>query len=190
MEQPVHALLGAWDSFYIIAGSCAGALTGLQFVVIALIADSRRRATTPEIAAFGTPTVLHFCAALLVSALLTAPWPSLAGVQLALAACGITGLFYILIVIRRARRQNRYQPEMEDWIWHAALPLLAYLTLVVAAAILSRYPEAALALTAAMTLGLVFIGIHNAWDTITYIAIDAGHEPEHAKRADHKRRSR
>jgi hypothetical protein len=24
-----------------------------------------------------------------------------------------------------------------------------------------------------VTLGLVFIGIHNAWDTITYVAADA-----------------
>ena len=74
MEQPVHTLLADWESFYIIAGSVAGALIGLQFVVIALIADSRRQITPPEIAAFGTPTVLHFCAALLLSALLSVPW--------------------------------------------------------------------------------------------------------------------
>ena len=68
MEQPIHTLLADWENFYIIAGSVAGALIGLQFVVIALVADSRRRTTSPEIAAFGTPTILHFCAALLLSA--------------------------------------------------------------------------------------------------------------------------
>lgn len=170
----MHALLAEWESFYIIAGSVAGALIGLQFVVIALIADSRRRATSPEIAAFGTPTVLHFCAALLVSALLSAPWASPSGLQLALIACGIAGVGYAVIVIRRARRQRGYRPGLEDWVWHAVLPLAAYLTLAVAAAFLARRPGPALCLVAAVTLGLVFVGIHNAWDTITYIATDSG----------------
>ncbi len=86
MEQPVHTLLAGWESFYVIAGSVAGTLIGLQFVVIALIADSRRRTTSPEIAAFGTPTVLHFCAALLLSALLSVPWASPSGLQFTLVA--------------------------------------------------------------------------------------------------------
>jgi len=173
VEHPVHALLADWESFYIIVGSCAGALTGLQFVVMALVADSRHGATTPEIAAFGTPTVLHFCAALLVSALLSAPWTWMAGVQVALGLCSLGGILYCGIVIRRARRTQAYRPELEDWIWHAALPLVAYLTLMVGAAILSSYPEPALSLTGATSLGLVFIGIHNAWDTITYLVTEA-----------------
>jgi hypothetical protein len=44
---------------------------------------------------------------------------------------------------------------------------------VVAAAILPRRPELALFPVAAVTLVLVFIGIHNAWDTITYLATDS-----------------
>jgi hypothetical protein len=35
--------LGEWESFYVIVGSSAGALIGLQFVVIALIAERPRR---------------------------------------------------------------------------------------------------------------------------------------------------
>ncbi|HUL70481.1 MAG TPA: hypothetical protein VLT17_09660 [Gemmatimonadales bacterium] len=178
MEHPVRALLGEWESFYIIVGSCAGALTGLQFVVIALVADSRHRATSPEIAAFGTPTVLHFCAALLVSALLSAPWTWFGGAQVALALCGIGGILYTGIVIRRARQTQGYRPELEDWIWHALLPLLAYLTMLIGAIVLSSYPEPGLSLTGAASLGLVFIGIHNAWDTIVYVVVDASKREE------------
>lgn len=174
VEPSAQSLLPAWDSFYIIAGSVAGALIGLQFVVIALIADSPRRTTSPEIAAFGTPTVLHFCAALLVSALVSAPWTSLAGVHLVLVACGIAGVVYCAIVIRRARRTQVYKPELEDWIWHAALPLAAYLCLIAGAVFLPHRAEPPLSLIAAATLGLVFIGIHNAWDTIVYIATGPG----------------
>ena len=172
MDHPVHALLSEWESYYIIVGSCAGALTGLQFVVIALVADSWRGGTTAEIAAFGTPTVLHFCAALLVSALLSAPWVSFLWVQIALAACGIGGVIYAGIVIRRARRTEGYRPELEDWIWHAVLPMFCYVTIVIGATVLSAHPELGLSLTGAASLGLVFIGIHNAWDTIVYVASD------------------
>jgi hypothetical protein len=175
MEQPVHTLLAGWESFYVIAGSVAGALIGLQFVVIALVADSRRRATTPEIAAIGTPTVLHFCAALFLSAMLSAPWTALSGLQFALGACGVAGVGYAFVVIVRARRTTDYRPVFEDWIWHAALPLIAYVTLSVAAAFFSRYTTCALGFIAGVTLGLVFIGIHNAWDTITYIVVDSDH---------------
>lgn len=188
MEQPVRTLLAAWGSFYVIAGSVAGALTGLQFVVLALVAESRRRATPPEIAAFGTPTVLHFCAALLLSALLSAPWASLSGVQFAVAACGIAGVLYVVIVIRRARRQQQYRPGLEDWVWHAAFPLAAYLGLLVAAALLSRNRELALSFVAAVTLGLVFIGIHNAWDTIIYVAVDSEHALEKTRRSEQQKR--
>jgi len=181
MEQPVRALLAGWESFYVIAGSVAGALIGLQFVVIALVADSRRRATTPEIAAFGTPTVLHFSAALFLSALLSVPWTGSSGLQFALGACGVAGVGYALVVIGRARRTPNYRPQLEDWVWHAALPLLAYLALSIAAALLARYTVCALGLIAGVTLGLVFIGIHNAWDTITYVAADAEH-PEKGRR--------
>ena len=188
MEQPIHTLLAGWESFYVIAGSVAGALIGLQFVVIALIADSRRRTTPPEIAAFGTPTVLHFCAALLLSALLSVPWASSSGLQFTLVACGVAGVLYAVIVIRRARRPHRYRPQLEDWVWHAALPLFAYLTLVMAAALLSRHAEPALSLIAAVTFGLVFIGIHNAWDTITYVATDSEHGSEETRRSEQQKR--
>jgi hypothetical protein len=65
--------LAKWDSFYVIAGSAAGGLIGLQFVVLTLIA-ARPQAPSPEGgAAFATPTIIHFCAVLLLAALLRAP---------------------------------------------------------------------------------------------------------------------
>lgn len=178
MGEAARNPLAAWENFYIIVGSSAGALTGLQFVVIALIAESRARPTPPEIAAFGTPTILHFCAALLVSCLVSAPWPSLALAGLGLAPCGVAGVVYAVVVVRRARRQEGYRPVLEDWVWHAVLPFLAYGALLAAAALLPRHSGPALSLVAAATLGLVFIGIHNSWDTITYIAADPGHRPD------------
>jgi len=86
MEEAARSPLVAWESFYVIVGSSGAALTGLQFVVIALIAESRTRTSPRQIDAFGTPTIVHFCAVLLVSAILSAPWQALSSASLALGA--------------------------------------------------------------------------------------------------------
>jgi hypothetical protein len=164
--------LTEWETFYVIVGSSAAALTGLMFVVITLIADlEAQRASSGALAAFGTPTVVHFCAALIVSATLSAPWHSLTTVAAALAVCGVWGVTYTFIVARRARRQNTYQPVFEDWLWHTLLPLAAYAALLLAALVLPRDAERSLFVVAGAVLSLVLIGIHNSWDTVTYLAL-------------------
>ena len=73
MEQAALSPLAAWESFYVIIGSSAAALTGLQFVVIVLGAEVNALTDVSGTRAFGTPTVVHFCAVLLISAILSAP---------------------------------------------------------------------------------------------------------------------
>src|ERR1700752_4538633 len=101
MEQAAVTPLRAWESFYVIVGSSAGALTGLQFVAMTFVADARREGKrTPDVgSAFGTPTLIHFLAVLLVSAILSAPWPALIGASIALSAVGISGVAYSLVTI-------------------------------------------------------------------------------------------
>src|SRR5215510_10760869 len=100
------SLLVRWANFYVITGSAAAALTGLQFVVITLGAQ-RNRGNVEANRAFGTPTIIHFCAVLLIAAL-----------------------------------------------------------------ILQGNPPLALFVVAGVTLLLLFIGIHNAWDAATFIALN------------------
>jgi hypothetical protein len=57
----------------VIVGSAAGALIGLQFVVMTLIAERLPLRAAEASAAFATPTIVHFGAALLLSALMRAP---------------------------------------------------------------------------------------------------------------------
>jgi len=66
------SLFAAWESFYVIVGSSAAALTGLQFVVMVLGAEISAVGTVHTTRAFGTPTVVHFCAVLLNAAILSA----------------------------------------------------------------------------------------------------------------------
>jgi len=163
--------LQGWESFYVIVGSSAAALTGLMFVVITLIADSETPRSTRTLAAFGTPTVVHFCVALIVAATLTAPWRSLTTVAGAVGVTGVSGLIYTLMVVHRARRQSEYKPVLEDWLFHSVFPFAAYAAVVIAAVVLRSYPERALFAVAGAVLALVLIGIHNAWDTVTYLAV-------------------
>lgn len=169
--MPAHETLSLWESFYVIVGSSAGALTGLQFVVMALITDSPSRAGEHEINTFATPNIVHFCVVLLVSAILSAPWPRLAHPAIALWMCAAAGIVYTLIVVRRARHTTLYQPVLEDWIWFCILPLLSYVAMVIAAGLMVFYPTVGLFGVAATATLLLFIGIHNAWDTATYIAL-------------------
>ncbi|MFL5666577.1 MAG: hypothetical protein ACJ8BW_35300 [Ktedonobacteraceae bacterium] len=172
MQEAVLPPLATWQNFYVIIGSAAATLTGLMFVVITLIAGVRDRRSSGAIAAFDTPTVVHFGAVLLVAAILSAPWQALWPAGLLLGLSGLGGVTYVIIVLRRARRLTVYQPVLEDWLWYMALPLVSYTALVVAAILLPGQPEPALFVIAAATVLLLFIGIHNAWDTVTYTAIE------------------
>jgi len=189
MIEAAPSPFSAWETFYVIVGSSGAALTGLQFVVIALIADSSRQTTSREVDAFGTPTVVHFCAVLLIAAILSAPWRGLGGVRFALAACGIAGLGYCLAVIRRARSQERYRPVFEDWLWYAVLPMLAYAFLLLSSIALKIDPERVLFLIGIVALLLLFIGIHNAWDSVTYIAILQGDPPDKSDEKEQQEQS-
>jgi len=165
--------LSSWESFYVIVGSSGGALIGLQFVVITLIAGSRYNTNAGALSAFGTPTVVHLTGALLVSAFMSAPWSSLGSLSVALGVCGLGGLLYGAIVLRRARRQTTYEPVWEDWSWHTVLPFVSYATLTVSAALLCTAPQHALFCIGSAALGLLLIGIHNAWDTVTHIVVSS-----------------
>jgi hypothetical protein len=166
-----HDALLVWENFYIIVGSSAGALTGLQFVVMALAAETEMNTDTGEVDAFGTPTIVHFCAVLLVSAILSMPWSDISQAAIVTGICGAFGVGYTLIVIRRAGRTRNYKPEMEDWIWHTVLPLIAYVILLVSAISMPFNHFPALFGIAAFALLVLFVGIHNAWDSVTYMAV-------------------
>jgi len=159
--------LAKWDGFYEIIGSAAGALIGLQFVVMTLIRE-RPGIRAEAGAAFGTPTIMHFSAVLLLSALIRAPWPSALPAASVCGLVGFSGVVYASIVIRRMRMQGAYQPEFEDWLFHAVLPLTAYVLLAASAVVALMREGQALFGVGAAALLLLFSGIHNAWDAVTY----------------------
>ena len=157
-----------WDSFYVIVGSAAGALIGLQFVVMTLVAERPPLRAAEAGAAFATPTIVHFGTALLLSAVLRAPWQAVTLVAALWGLAGLSGAIYTCIVARRVRAQTTYQPGLEDWSFHFVLPLAAYAILALSAFAASSHTHEALFVVGAAALLLLFIGIHNAWDAVAY----------------------
>jgi hypothetical protein len=160
--------LADWDSFYVILGSAAGALVGLQFVVITLLGEHPPRGAAEGSQAFTTPTVIYFSAVLLISALMRVPWTSQG---LFSGVCGVTGLagvIYVAVVFRKMVVQKAYRPEAEDWIFHVVLPLAAFAIITFAAAELNAHILRSTFGIAAAVLTLLFTGIHNAWDGAVY----------------------
>jgi hypothetical protein len=173
MVEAATSVLSGWESFYVIVGSSGAALIGLQFVVIVLIADVHLEGSGDSIAAFGTPTVMHFASALAVSAVMSAPWGGLVGVRTALVLAALAGIAFVVRALVRARRQQAYKPVLEDWIWHTLLPLAAYSIILIAALVAGLHTAGAFFAVATAALGLLFIGIHNAWDTVVWIVVNS-----------------
>jgi hypothetical protein len=175
--------LAGWENFYVIVGSSAGALIGLQFVVITLIADMPiGHGAAQAGGAFATPTIVHFGAVLLLAAILSAPWHGFATAAVSWGLLGLSGIVYEIIVARRMRLQTAYRPEFEDWLFHLLLPFAAYATLAGSAyAARSKVGDALFGVAAAALL-LLFIGIHNAWDAVTYHVFVMKREQQEAER--------
>lgn len=161
--------LAQWDSFYVIVGSAAGALIGLQFVVLTLIAGRPQITHSREAgAAFATPTIIHFGAALLLSALSRMPWQTITAFAVFWGIVGFSGMAHAITVARHMRSQGAYHPEFVDWLFYLVLPLAAYATLAVSAFAAPSHRREALFAVAGAALILLFVGIHNSWDSVSY----------------------
>lgn len=178
MASAVPAMLAPWSSFYVMTGSAAAALTGLMFIVITLVSSIERLRRNPDgTSTYSTPTVVHFCAAFLISAVLCAPWHSLAAPAAIVGLAALIGVAYVARTTLRARGLASYEPDLEDWASYSVLPLVAYAAMLAGAVAFASAPrviaaDALFAIAGSVTL-LILVGIHNAWDVVTFIAMGA-----------------
>jgi hypothetical protein len=166
--ESIASPLTAWANFYVITGSAGAALTGLMFVAIAVMTQVRRELSREGIGAFSTPTVVHLSAVIVISAVLSAPWPDPRVLEICLLAAALAGVIYAAVIVRRFRRSRPYRPDREDWAWHGVTPCVSYLALGVGALLFGAAPMLSLYLLSAAILLLMLTGIHNAWDMVAY----------------------
>jgi hypothetical protein len=171
------SLLAGWENFYVIMGSSAAGLTGITFVVIALIRDVARVRPT-GLRAFVTPTIVHFAGVLALAAYLSMPRHSVMSLSVGFGVAGLAGLIYGCVIAANMRLQgSKYVPVHEDWMWNVVLPTLVYGALLVMALLVWRKPVQTLYGVAAASLLLLFIGIRNAWDIAVWMTMNQQREP-------------
>jgi hypothetical protein len=158
-------------------------------VAVTLVAQVQVRIGDDRgIRAFSTPSLVQFGVVLFISAMLSAPWPSLLPPALVLGPVGLAGALYTLNVMRLLRGVGSYEPVVEDWIWYAACPLVAYAALLAAALLLPSNSVPALFAIAAVMTGLLFLGIRNAWDIVTYLAVEFGARQDERKESEESKK--
>jgi len=171
------AVLAGWDNFYVIVGSAAAGLTGITFVVIALIHDQRRVRPT-GVRAYLSPTIVHFGGVLALAAYLSMPHQRLLTLSVGFVAGGIAGIIYGLFTAVNLRRQSHsghYVAVREDWLWNVILPTIVYACLTLAGLLIWRATPEVLFGVALLSLFLLFIGIRNSWDIAVWMTT---HPPE------------
>jgi len=180
--------LAKWDSFYVIVGSAAGALIGLQFVVMTLLAEKPPAGAAEAGPAFGNPTIVHFAVALFLSALLHAPWQTITIAAVIWGLSGFGGLAYMMMVVRRMTKQSAYLPVFEDWLFHAVLPGAAYAILALTSFAAFSHERDALFGVGGAALLLLFIGIHNAYDNVAHIVLVLAPKQRQGENKDENKR--
>jgi hypothetical protein len=160
-----------WHDFYALAGAASATLVGLMFVAASIGSSIFSEEHRAPLKAFFSPTVVNFAAVLFTSLVVTIPthsWRSLGGL---LAAEGVAGTVYsgnivLQIIIRRS-----FNVDWADRFLYALVPLLGYLLLSMAAALVLMGSAASAVLIAAGLLTLLFGGVRNAWDMMVWIML-------------------
>lgn len=170
------SLVLGWENYYVILGTSAGGLTGLTFVVIALVKERNPAIRSTGISVFVTPTIVHFGGVLAFAAFMNMPHPHLPTLSAVFVLAGTAGVVYSAVIAAHMPRIGSvYTAVLEDWIWNVILPIIIYTALVAAGFLIWRSQAAALYGVAALSLALLFVGIHNAWDIAVYMTL---HPPD------------
>jgi hypothetical protein len=165
------AQLADWANFYVITGSAAAGLTGLTFVVIALVSEARR-VNAVGLDTFITPTIVHFGTVLALAAFMCVPHQTILSMTLGLGTVGVGGLAYTGRITANVHHNlGQYIPVWEDWLWTVVLPCLSYGALCAAAVLIVHHADGALYGAAGASVMLLFIGIHNAWDIAVWMSL-------------------
>jgi len=169
-----------WGSFYVLLGTAAVGLIGLLFVVVTLTGGRDRSKALRAVSIYMTPTVVNFAFVLATSAVAVAPFHTIVATALVLGAGAFVALAnaaWACFAIR-ARTLGSEPPHWSDIWLYGLTPVIVCAALVVAdIGVCAREGWAPTAI-ALLMLGLLLLGIRNAWDLVTWIAAQRGREPE------------
>ena len=159
-------MLDGWHDFYAILAMAAATFIGAMFIVASIGGRNMARSRAAAVASFVTPTVIHLSVVLLACALLVVPSLTHRSLGLIAGGGGIVGATVAARILWQVRHSK---VDHVDRLWYGGLPLLGYVGIITAAAlILAGFPGDLE--TLALALGvLVVASIRNAWDLIIFL---------------------
>jgi hypothetical protein len=174
--DPLPAELQVWQSFYMLTGTAAATLTGLMFVAVTFGSSLVTKETAQSTRAFLDPTYMHFVQVLLTACLLSVPTLGrsvLGCVLIGVGAFRLVRLHWVFGGYRDAQRQHG-DIELSDWVMSIVLPLLCHASLMAIGGGFILRKAAAPSALAVVTMVLLFIGIHGAWELFVWMALAVG----------------
>ena len=156
--------LSEWRDFYVMIGTAAGVIVGAAFIVATLASGLERREVGMR--GFITPIVVHLSSVLVGSAILAVPTLTRIGLAALLGAGGLAGLIYSVVVARRIWSLNL---DASDRCFYVLLPIVSYGTMAAAAIMAYSENGPALETLAASLVVLLFTGIRNSWDMVSFM---------------------
>jgi hypothetical protein len=164
-------LLREWHDFYVLLGTASATLVGLMFIAVSISATVFSENSRAALAAFITPTVVHFAAVLFACLVMTIPTHSWHTLGTVLGAGGLAGTIHSGRLLFQMVIRHRFNVDLVDRMFYALLPLVAYLVALTAAALLFEQSRIGADLAAAALLILLLAGLRNAWDMMLWIVI-------------------
>jgi hypothetical protein len=164
----------AWETYYLMVGSSAGALIGLLFVVVTLAGNIDVAKVNMAQRTFMSPTVFHFVTVLVISCaavVTTLPAPAMA---LAIAVPAFFGAINSGAAFFRLARGKLDATHWTDYLYYGALPAIEHVWLLIAAWMLWRAVAFAEYGVALGVMALLLLGIRDAWDLATWLVYTNG----------------
>jgi hypothetical protein len=103
-------VIGAWESFYILAGTAAATLIGLLFVSVSIHINAFRRQASGNLQLFATLTFNCFFYILFISILFLIPGLTPQGLGIPLLLLGVLGFLNAFHQQRKAKIARQEQP--------------------------------------------------------------------------------
>jgi hypothetical protein len=167
-----RTMLEPWHDFFTLVGASAATLVGLMFVAASVGTGLFSEEKEIGLRTFLSPTVVAFSVVLAACVVGVLPAPNSSVPAALVGGIGLLGLIYSALIWRRMVRNGFVSKiDLEDRIWYAVAPALAYVDLTVAGAAFAIPSEAAAALLAAGICLLLLAGVRNAWDMTTWAVL-------------------
>ncbi len=155
--------LHEWHEFYVLVGTAGATLLALLFVAISLgvgfLTDKWAAATR----IFYSPVVVHFTAVFVIAAVGLFPAHSAAVFAALIGGCAAAGGAVSVFTTVQLMR-NRWTKYVQNHLAYGLLPAIAYASLLIVAAMISKENESALDVLAGALLLLLMVNIRNTWD--------------------------